>query len=178
LPVPSDFTGRGVVRGSTFVDEAIGVSTALSNLRVKPSKLVELEAVGEFVTASLMFEWAPPSEALLDAAIDAFATGARRVAPQRVPHEGRRGTVSLSGSTGLFRTLHFDERLEARVTLLPACGGKMTILLATTWQPGTFGSSTADAWEKSVVIGSSSPACDALEGLLGRAGGVRTRSVN
>jgi hypothetical protein len=164
-PVSADFAHGGIVANGKFVDPPIGLATDLDDLRAVKSDALELSAIGQFVTVSAGSAWASPSGALMDSFTASFVEGLRTKIPKATVFSIGTSSVRLSWTMAEARSIRVGNRLTVRIVLAPACQGKMTFILVSSWQEGTLGSTTADKWLKSVKVSESSPACEALKTL-------------
>jgi hypothetical protein len=164
-PVSNDFSHAGVVLAGRFSDPSLGITSDLKDLQAKKSRLLELSAFSQFANVAIVFAWSPPSGALAEESVANFVTGLRKMNPGEPVFDKGTSTVLLSSTTADARALRLGNRLDVRLVLAPACQGRMTFILISTWKPGTPGAATADAWLRSVRLSESFPACEALKRL-------------
>jgi hypothetical protein len=165
-PIDADFAGQGALdaRGH-FVDPAHGLDVGVAGLRLQPTSNVELLAMGDdHLVVTLSPLWAPPSDALADGFLAAFAKGYQQKIPRGPIVDLGTSRVELSSISLDARTLRIGP-LEARLVLVPACGGRMSIAMVTIAQPETSSVAAADRWLEGVQVRDASPACDALKSL-------------
>src|SRR5207248_9914482 len=115
-------------------------------------------AVGDGVTVAITYDWAPPSDALIDTFARAFVDARRATAHGGVAFDLGTSEVSFAWGRARARTLRTDEGIDARLVVVPACGGRMTIGLITSAAPMTRGHAIAERWIDTVRTKVDSPA--------------------
>jgi hypothetical protein len=141
------------------------ITSKLKDLYVKKEGGLEFFATGEYVTVGAMVLWAPPSGAVNDASTAAAVQGLRKRFGTEEVLDGGTKRIHLSWTDASERAIRVGNILELRLAFAPTCGGRMTIVLATSWRPSTFGIDTARAWLASVRASATDRACDALKSL-------------
>lgn len=165
-PMPLDFAHRGRVEQERFTDPTLGVASVLRDMKPLKDDGYELLATNGDARVGIASRWAPPSTELREALLSALVDGVRKVFP--AGHAFDLGTSRVQTASGSVdtRTVRVEDKRVVRLGLLPVCEGRMTIVLVTSWTPGTVsGEPSADAWLKEVSVSDASPACEALKTL-------------
>jgi hypothetical protein len=164
-PLAAYLRGREASRGGQGSESPLEISSVLKDLKVSSKPGFELFATGKSVAVGAMAVWAPPSAVGEEQQVADFVEGLHKKSPYATVLDGGTRRVHLAWTDADERALRLGDSLEMRLVFAPACDGRMTVLLLTSWRPKTPGLETAALWRESVRARATDRACAALRNL-------------
>lgn len=144
----------------------LDITVDLNDLHVHSKPGVDFFASGRFGWIGAEFVWAPPSSALMDAQVAELVEEVSKHFGGAPVLDGGTRRVHLSWTDADERALRIGNVMEVRLAFAPACSGRTTIVLITSWKSGTPGAADAARWSGSVRPRVDEDACQAVSALL------------
>jgi hypothetical protein len=164
-PLAAFLPGGDASTGGRGSESPLAIASVLTDLTLSKQREFALFATGKSVAVGVMALWAPPSAATEEQQVAGAVEGFKKKFPFATVLDGGTQRVQIAETDAVERALRVGDYLEVRLVFVPACDGRMTILLLTSWRPNTPGLDTAAHWRASVRARATDRACSALSNL-------------